>query len=149
MKTYKNILLLSLIFVSAIAEAQGQYGRGGMGRQRNTMPQTNTQEAPKPLTADEMVDQQMPTISEALGLNPFEEAVLRTTLTKYIQKSIELQILKLPAEKTQEAMQKIIQEQDEELKANLTEEQYEAFTELQKNRFKTKKKKKKKNKTKD
>ena len=60
MKTYKNILLLSLIFVSVIAEAQGQYGRGGMGRQRNTMPQTNTQEAPKPLTADEMVDQQMP-----------------------------------------------------------------------------------------
>ena len=43
-------------------------------------------------------------------------------------------------------MQKIIQEQDEELKANLTEEQYEAFTELQKNRFKPKKKKKKKTK---
>jgi len=36
---------------------------------RNTMPQTKyARSLPKPLTADEIGDQQMPTISEALGI---------------------------------------------------------------------------------
>lgn len=147
MKTYHNYLFIALL-LSGFAEAQGQFGNRGMGGgmgggQRNPIPQT-PQEPPKPLTADEMVDNQMPNISEALSLNPFEEAVLRTTLVKYIQKSIELQILQLPPEKMKEAMEKLVKEQEEELKTNLTEEQYEAFMQLQKDRFKPKKKKKKK-----
>lgn len=144
MKTYHYYIFIAMLLFSGFAEAQGQFGNRGMGAQRNPIPESNTQEPPKPLTADEMVDNQMPNISEAMGLNPFEEAVLRTTLIKYVQKSIELQILKLPPEKTKEAMEKIIKEQEEELKTNLTEEQYETFMQLQKDRFKPKKKKKKK-----
>lgn len=147
MKTLHSYLFTFILLFMAYAEAQAQFGGGGLGgRQRNPIPQTTTQEPPKPLTADEMVDNQMPKISEALGLNPFEVAVLRTTLVKYVQKSIELQILNLPADKTREAMEKIIKEQEEELKANLTEEQYQAFMDLQKDGFKSKKKKKDKKK---
>ncbi len=146
MKKYQNFLVVLSLLISGYAQAQGQFGRGGMGMQRNQMPETNTQEPPKPLTAEEIVDQEMPKITETLNLNPFEEAILRTTLTKYIQKRIELSILKLPAEKTREAMEKIVKEQDEELKLNLPAEKYEAFTQLQKDGFKPQKKKKKKSK---
>tara|TARA_R110000868_G_scaffold4211_13_gene26707 strand:+ start:114012 stop:114479 length:468 start_codon:yes stop_codon:yes gene_type:complete len=155
MKTYSKFLLALIMPLLATIEMQAQYGngygRGGYGgRQRNNIPQTQTpQEEPKALTAEEIVEQEMPNITEVLGLNPFEEAIVKTTLTKSVQKRIELQILKLSPEKTKEAMENIVKEQDEELKSNLPEEKYEAFVQLQKDRFKVKKKKKKKKKTKD
>tara|TARA_R110000868_G_scaffold181681_1_gene422617 strand:- start:561 stop:1013 length:453 start_codon:yes stop_codon:yes gene_type:complete len=149
MKTYVKYLVAILITISALTEIRAQYGSGyGYGgRQRSAIPQAQTpQEQPKALTAEEIVDNEMPNITEVVSLNPFEEAIVRTTLTKYVQKRIELQILNLDPEKTREALDKITEEQDEELKSSLPDEKYEAFMQLQKDRFKTKKKKKKKNK---
>ena len=96
------------------------------------------------------MDQERPGITEKLGLNPFEEAVLSTTLKKYLQERIELQILDLPPDKMRESYEKITLKQDEELMAGLPADKYEAFVELQKNGFKKvkEKKKKKKNKSK-
>lgn len=130
------------------------YGRGGYGRQRSTIPQaTETPKKEEPKTASELVDDEMPSIAEALQLNDFEVAVLSSVLKKYVQERIELSILKLPPEKTREAMEKITERQDEELKAGLPLEKYEAFVELQKNGVaktikKNKKKKKKRKKDK-
>ncbi|QWX85448.1 hypothetical protein H0I23_07360 [Cellulophaga sp. HaHaR_3_176] len=160
MKISKKHLIAVIIFISVFTEIQAQYGNGygngygnsgGYGgRQRSSIPQAESApEKPEPLTAEQIVDSEMPNITEALGLNPFEEAIVRTTLTKSIQKRIELQILKLTPEKTREAIEKIGKEQDEELKSALPEDKYEAFVELQKNRFKEKKKKNKKKKKKD
>jgi hypothetical protein len=151
MKIYSKFLIAILIVFGTFTEVQAQYGYGsgygnsGYGRQRNTIPQATSQpEEPEPLTAEQIVDLEMPNITEAVGLNPFEEAIVRTSLIKTVQKRIELQILKLEPEKTREAIEKIQKEQDEELKTSLPEDKYEAFKQLQKDRFKTKKKKKKK-----
>ena len=151
MKTKVKYIVVLVVIFSAFTDIQAQYGNGygnGYGgRQRNTMPQTpSPQEEPKALTAEQIVDNEMPNITEVVGLNPFEEAIVRTILTKYVQKRIELQILKLDPEKTRAAMENIVKDQEEELKASLPEEKYEAFAQLQKDRFKSKKKKKKKNK---
>lgn len=149
MKTQANYILTFLIIFLAITDIQAQYGNGygnGYGgRQRNTMPQTpSPQEEPKALTAEQIVDNEMPNITEVVGLNPFEEAIVRTILTKYVQKRIELQILKLDPEQARAAMEKMVKDQEDELKSSLPEEKYEAFAQLQKDRFKSKKKKKKK-----
>ncbi len=130
------------------------YGRGGYGygRQRSLMPQgadTTNEEAPKPKTAEEIVDAEMPTISETLELNEFESAVMSSVLKKYVQKRIEMHILELPPEKMREGFEKITADQDEELKAGLPLEKYEAFVEMQKKGIqKSKKEKKKENKRK-
>ena len=89
-------------------------------------------EEPKPKTAAEIVDGEMPAIAETLGLDEFEKAVLSTTLKKYVQERIELQILELPKDKMREAYEKITVRQDEELKAGLPLEKYEAFVQMQK-----------------
>ncbi|MBU2996119.1 hypothetical protein KO500_06725 [Cellulophaga baltica] len=156
MKTYSKLLIAILIMFGTYTELQAQYGYGngygnrGYGSQRNSIPQATSQpEEPDPLTADQIVDLEMPNITESLGLNPFEEAIVRTSLIKSVQARIELQILKLEPEKTREAIEKIQKEQDEELKTSLPEEKYDAFKKLQKDRFKTKKKKKKKDKKED
>ncbi|ADV50690.1 hypothetical protein Celal_3425 [Cellulophaga algicola DSM 14237] len=154
MKIYLKSLIAILILVLSSVEINAQYGNGrsgnGYGRQRNSIPQAQTpQEEPKALTAEQIVDNEMPNITESVGLNPFEEAIVRTILTKSVQKRIELQILKLAPDKTREAMEKIVKEQEEELKEGLPEDKYEAFEKLQKERFKSKKKKKKKRKNKD
>lgn len=150
MKTKANIIIAILTIISVFTEVKAQYGNGygsngTGGRQRNNMPQTpSPQEEPKALTAEQIVDNEMPNITEVVGLNPFEEAIVRTILTKYVQKHIELQILKLSPDKTREAMETIVKDQEEELKASLPEDKYEIFEQLQKDRFKSKKKKKKK-----
>ena len=157
MKIFLNSLIAILALIVSSVEVNAQYGNGygngsgnGYGRQRNSIPQAQTpQEEPKALTAEEIVDNEMPNITESVGLNPFEEAIVRSILTKSVQKRIELQILKLAPEKTREAMEKIVKEQEEELRAGLPEDKYEAFEKLQKDRFKTKNKKKKKKKNKD
>lgn len=152
MKRIRILILSALLalFASETLTAQFGYGNpyGRYGRQRSIVPQAGGQPTQKqdPLTAEEIVDGQMPSITEALSLNPFEEAVVRTTLVKSVQQSIELQILELDQDKMKEAVEKIRERQEEELKAGLPEDKYNAFLELQENRFKTKKKKKKKKK---
>jgi hypothetical protein len=88
----------------------------------------------------------MPKITEAIDLNDFEQAVVNSILTKYVQQRIELQLLKLEPDKMREGLEKIQQDQEAELKAGLPEDKYLAFVELAKNKFQVKKKKKKKRK---
>jgi hypothetical protein len=158
--SFARILLLAVLLLIG-SESFAQFGRGqqgfggrgayGYGRQRSTIPQA--QEAPKkeePQTAEQIVDGTMPSITEALQLNEFETAVLSSVLKKYVQERIEAQILKLPPEKMKEVYESITERQDEELRAGLPAEKYEAFVELQKNgvakTIKNNKKKKKKRK---
>nr|WP_299381886.1 hypothetical protein [Allomuricauda sp.] len=157
-KTQTIYFLATLLCLFCVNDLVAQYGYGSpygygygnrFGRQRNAIPQA--QEAPKkaePLTAEEIVDLQMPNITEELGLDAFEQAVVRTTLVKSVQQRIEIQILELEPEKMKEEVEKIRIRQDEEMKAGLPEDKYLAYLELQKNKFKTKKKKKKKKKEK-
>ena len=151
MKTKKIFFYATLTFVLSVSTVEAQYGYGngynngsGRGRVRNQMPQTQSNEKPKPLTAEEIVELQMPKITEAIELNSFEQAVLSTTLTKYIKKYMELQILKLEGDKMRESIEKLQKEQSEELKAALPKEKYDAYVALEKEGFKKAKKKKKK-----
>ncbi|SHJ68590.1 hypothetical protein [Pseudozobellia thermophila] len=162
MNNYINYTLLFFAMVLGGAELQAQYGYGygsgygyGYGRQRNAIPQVEqTPKEPEPKTAEQIVDAEMPKISETLELNEFESAVLSSILKKYVQKRIEMQILELSPEQMREGMEKITKAQDEELKAGLPLEKYEAFVEMQKKgiqkaqkeKKKEKKRKKKKNK---
>ncbi|MCL6266114.1 hypothetical protein [Flagellimonas myxillae] len=159
-KTRTIYLLAGLLCLFCVNDLVAQYGYGSpygygygnrygnrYGRQRSTIPQAS--QPPKkadPLTADEIVDLEMPKITEELGLDPFEQAVVRTILAKSIQQRIEIQILELEPEKMKEEVEKIRERQDAELKAGLPEEKYLAYLELQKNKFKVKKKKEKKEK---
>ena len=146
MKKLIQFFLLASFFL--LAEGiQAQFGYGNrFGRQRSAIPQgpTAAQQEPEPQTAEELVDEQMTKITEALELDPFEQAVVRSTLVKYVQKRIELQILKLEPKKMQEEYQKLQKLQDEEMKSGLPEEKYNAYIDLFKNPSKAKRKKKKK-----
>ncbi|MGB5820031.1 MAG: hypothetical protein WBG90_11155 [Saonia sp.] len=145
---YAAVLAL-VIFGSSMLNAQFRNGNR-FGRQQNTIPQTQqAPEKPDPLTAEEIVELEMPKITEHLELNEFEQAVVSSILTKSVKERIQLQILGLEPEKMREAYEKTQKRQDEELKAGLPEDKYIAFKEFQENRFKTKKKKKKKKKSKD
>ncbi|WP_209403051.1 hypothetical protein [Pseudozobellia sp. WGM2] len=169
MKNYINYTFLFFALLLTGAELQAQYGyRGGgygyggggygYGRQRNAIPQVEqTPKEPEPKTAEQIVDGEMPKISETLELNEFESAVLSSILKKYVQKRIEMQILELTPEQMREGMEKITKAQDEELMAGLPLEKYEAFVEMQKKgiqksqkeKKKERKRKNKKKKTKD
>jgi hypothetical protein len=130
--------------------AQYGYGYGNpyaYGRQRSIVPQgPEPEKEAKPKTAAEIVETEMPKITEVLELNEFEEAVVASILTKYVQQSIELQILSLEPDKMREGMEKIRINQKAELKAGLPEDKYNALVDLQENGFKKTKKKKKKGK---
>lgn len=150
MKKIQTTILLTLALGTfSVSDLMAQYGYGyPYGRRQSTLPQV--QQTPKkeePPTAEEIVDGQMPSITEALGLNPFEEAVVRTTLLQSVQQRIELDILGLEPLKMQEEIEKIRKRQDEEIKLGLPEDKYNAYLELQENKFKSKKKKKKKKKS--
>ncbi|WP_405415612.1 hypothetical protein [Maribacter sp. Asnod1-A12] len=158
---YSNLKVIALLLILlGSSEIYAQYGYGnsrygsqsgyGYGRQGSSIPSAQTPaEAPKPKTAEELVDDEMPRITEALALNEFEQAVLSSVLKKYVQERIEAQILKLPPEKMAEVYENITKRQDEELKAGLPLEKYEAFVALQKDGVsKTIKKNKKKEKRK-
>ncbi len=153
METKKIFFYALLIFMASILTVEAQYGYGngyGRGGVRNQMPQTQSNEKPDPLTAEEIVELQMPKILKVIDLNDFEKAVVSTTLTKYIKKYIELQILKLEGNKMKESIEKLQKEQSQELKAALPKEKYDAYVALEKNGFKeTKKRKKKKPKNKE
>ena len=171
MKTNIKYLIAFFIVLLGGAEMQAQYGSGGggygyggygngggrgLGRGYNSsIPRMdNPVDPPKPKTADEIVDEEMPKIASTLDLNAFQTAVLSSVLKKYVQERIELQILKLPADKMQEAFEKITIRQDEELKSGLPLEKYEGFVQMQKDgvakmqkeQKKAEKKKNKKNK---
>ncbi len=140
-----SFLVLLLGSTSLSAQTMGNQ----FGRQRNIVPTGPTQQREvKPKTAEEIVAEEMPKIIEALSLNDFEQAVVSSILTKYVQQRIELQLLKLEPEKMREGMEKIQKDQEAELKAGLPEDKYDAFLELAKNNFQVKKSKKKKKKKK-
>ncbi len=151
MKMLLRTIFFVLIFLLA-ETVSAQIGRNGnpFGRQRTAIPQAQTpQKEPEPKTAEELVEEQMPQITETLELDAFEQAVVRSTFTKYVQKRMELQILQLEPQKMKEEFQKLQQQQDEEMKAGLPEEKYQTYLDLMKNPSKAKKakrKKKKKNK---
>ncbi|MGJ8736779.1 hypothetical protein D9V96_019780 [Zobellia laminariae] len=128
----------------------GGYGNSGYGRQRSAIPQVQeTPKEPEAKTAAQIVDGEMPGIAEALELNEFESAVMSSVLKKYLQKRIEMQILQLTPEQMREGMEKITKSQDEELKAGLPIEKYDAFVAMQKKGLqKTKKEKKREKKRK-
>ena len=159
MKINKTYLVALFTLLLTGVELQAQYGYGGggygyggrgagYGGGRSSVPQVQQpQREPENLTAEEIVDNEMPAIAGALELNEFETAVLSSVLKKYVQERIEMQILKLTPDKMREKMEEITERQEEELKAGLPMEKYEAFVELQKNGVaKTNKKKKKKEK---
>ncbi len=147
MEIKKRYVLALFVILLVGADLQAQYGYGyggggygyggggyGYGRRRSAIPRhESTPKPPKPKTAEEIVDGEMPGIAEALELNEFETAVLSSILKKYVQERIEMQILKLSPDKMREGFAKITERQDEELKAGLPLEKYEAFVELQKN----------------
>ncbi len=154
MKT--NIKILLGLFVLMIsAEAMAQYGYGGYGygrrdmygRRMSVVPRTMTEmnKEPENLTAEQIVEQQMPAFKEALGLTVFEEAILSTVLTKYVQQRIELQILKLDPQKMKEQYQIIQENQEKELQQSLPPEKFEAYMELQEENFRNLYKKAKEN----
>lgn len=143
------LLLLFLMLCAPMAEAQYGYGNGSYGRRRSAVPRADEPvKKAEPLTAEQIVQNEMPQLTESLELNDFEQAVVSTILTKYIQQHIELQLLKLDADQTREGLEKIRTNQDAELKAGLPEEKYNAFVELQKTGFKKSKKQRKKKKDK-
>lgn len=142
------LMLLSAVFT---AEAQyGYYGNGGYyGQRRSAIPQAETPEKkPEPKTAEEIVAGEMPGIIEAAELNDFEAAVVRSSLTNYVQQRIELEILKLSPEDTREALEKINLAHRQELEAGLPPEKYQAMVQLQENGYNTKKLEKEKRKKK-
>ncbi|WP_297702560.1 hypothetical protein [uncultured Eudoraea sp.] len=152
---FTYIVLAFLFLVVVIPEVNAQYGYNN--RTNNRYSSTRSQiprvgqydREPENLTAEEIVERIMPKITEAIELNDFEQAVVTSILTKYVQQSIELQILELPANKTKEAGEKIRENQKEELKAGLPEDKFNQLMEFQKEGYnKMKKKKKKKNKNK-
>ena len=171
MKTNIKYFIALFTILLMGSELQAQYGYGqrgygyggggyGYGRQRSAIPQAQeTQKEPEPKTAEQLVDGEMPAIAEALELDAFETAIMSSVLKKYVQERIEARILELPPEKMREVYEKITERQDEELRAGLPLEKYEAFVKMQKEgvaktlknqkKEENKKKKKKKKKTKD
>ena len=150
----KHIGLVFLFLLLGIPAVNAQYGyNNGYSRNRGSgIPRIpDPERKPENLTAEEIVGKEMPKITEAIELNPFEEAVISSILTKYVQQTIELQLLKLPADKTREALDKIRENQKEELQAGLPEDKFNQLAELQRqgySKMKKKKKKKKKDNTK-
>ena len=152
MKTTKKNLLVIIVTLLSLSWAQAQYGNGygRQGQRRNRIPQAQTpQKEQEPLTPEQMVDNEMPKIIERIQLNDFEAAIMRSTLLKFLKARNEIFLSNLPQRETQEAIAKLFEKQDEELKAGLPQDKYEAFVELKNNGFKKKKKKKKRKKKKN
>ena len=148
MKAKSTFLFLAFIIVLG-KELNAQFmNQNRFGRQRSAIPQgpTAADQEPEKLTAEQYVDQEMPKFIETMSLDPFEEAVVRSILVKSVQKRMELQILKLNAQKMQEEFQKTIKAQDAELKASLPAEKFQIYMEMRENPTKAKRKQKKKKK---
>lgn len=140
-----------ILFGLSSVEAQYRNGYPYSGRPNSIIPEANDPKPEaKPLTAEEIVEKRMPNISEAANLNDFEQAVVSSVLNKYVQQAIELKILGLDPNTTNEKLEEIKKNQDAELKAGLPEEKYTIVSDLLQNGInkvkKKQKKKKKKNK---
>lgn len=125
--------------------AHSQYGYG-MNRYygRNAIPQADAPDKkPEPLTAEEIVENEMPNIIEAVGLNDFEAAVVSSILTKYVKQRIELRILELEPEQSRAAYEKIDRAEREELMQGLPPDKFEAMEALKESGYDAKKLKKK------
>jgi isopropylmalate/homocitrate/citramalate synthase len=146
MKTNISFYILCSFVFLAFGSVHAQYGYGNAGRQSPVIRTPNEPAEVEPLTADEIVAREMPKIIDAIELNDFEQAVVSSVLTKYVQQSIELQLLELSPEKTKEGIEKIRENQQAELKAGLPEDKFKALQDLQKEGHKFKKGKKKKKK---
>ena len=145
-KLYSLLILLALL---GFSELHAQVNRSMYGRQRSGIPRTPVErQEPKPQTAEEIVAEEMPKITETLNLNEFEQAVVSSILTRYVEQRIQLRLLELSPEKMREGLEKISKNQQAELKAGLPEEKFLALEEYQKNGYKFKKKKRKKKKSK-
>lgn len=147
----KTKLPFLLFFIAAFlcVELNAQFmNQNRFGRGRSAIPQgpTAAEQEPEKLTAEEYVDQEMPKFKETMGLDPFEEAVVRSVLVKSVQKRMELQILQLEPKKMREEYEKTIKEQDAELEASLPPEKYQIYLEMRENPSKAKRKQKKKKK---
>ncbi|MEM1336565.1 MAG: hypothetical protein AAF717_18730 [Bacteroidota bacterium] len=149
MKSITTFSLITLLLLFG-GYLNAQVGVGNrFGRQRTAIPQAPTPPPePENLTAEEVVEKEMPEIKKLMELDPFEEAVVRSVLEKYVQKRMELQILQLEPNKMKEEYLKIQEMQDAELKASLPEEKFQTYLELRENRSKVKRKQKKKKKNK-
>jgi tRNA A37 N6-isopentenylltransferase MiaA len=112
--------------------------------QRSSLPRGPGPEVQKedPKTAEELVEEQMPKITEALELNDFEQAVVSSILTKYVQQRIELQILELPEDKAREAYEKIADDQKAELEQGLPPDKFNGLMDIMENGYNSKKVKK-------
>jgi hypothetical protein len=142
--------LIFFLGVSTALEAQVNPRYQSMGRGTMASQAQIPQEKEQPKTAEELVEAEMPKINEVVEFSDFEQAILRSILTKYVQQRIEVQILNLGPEKTREAYEIIHRNQEEELKASLPEEKYNALKSYFENggkKPKDKKRKKKKNKS--
>ncbi|MGB5238758.1 MAG: hypothetical protein WBN59_14105, partial [Flavobacteriaceae bacterium] len=124
-------ILAFLLLWMVPAEAQYRNGNPYGGRPNSIIPQSNDEKPePKALTAEEIVDGEMPKITETAQLNDFEQAVVSSILTKYVQQSIELRILDLEPQKAREKMDQIKKNQNEELKAGLPEDKYQLIIDI-------------------
>ena len=146
------LLLLGCFFVHAQYGNNGRYGNNNRyGRQRSNIPQA--QAAPKevkPKTAAEIVESQMPLIKEHIELSVFEDAVVSSVLTRYIQEKMNVLIMELGPEKNKEQFKKINEQQNQELKNGLPEDKYKSLAEfIEKGEKKFLKERKKKNKKKN
>ncbi len=139
-----SLFVLTCFLISSDLHSQF-INNNRFGRQRSAIPQTQTPPPePEKLTAEQRVDQEMPKLIEVMGLDPFEQAIVRSVLVKSVQKRMELQILDLEQKKMMEEYGKIVKEQDEELKAGLPEEKFQIYMDMRENPSKTKRKQKKK-----
>ena len=127
----------------------GRYGRGATGIPRPSIPD----EEVAPPTAEEIVEQQLLVIKESVDLDPFETAIVQSTLLEFTKKRIELQILKPSPEELQEAARKIAEDEENRLRQNLSPEKFQEILDLKnpkarkKDKDEKKKKKKKKKRT--
>ena len=156
MKYNLNLVLFCLIAILSSTAIEAQYRQGNRmgypynGRPNSIIPRANDEKPEaKPLTAEEIVKEELPKIVEAANLNAFEEAVVGSILTKYLKQTIELRLLELEPRDTKEKLEKIREAQNAELKAGLPEEKYDLVMEIQEkgaNKVKSQQKKKKKKK---
>ena len=141
-----SILFIAIFFTVGLSAQFMNQNR--FGRQRSAIPQgpTAAQQEPENLTAEQYVEKEMPRFIETMGLDPFEEAVVRSILVTSVQKRMELQILNLEPKKMREEYEKTIKAQDEEMKASLPPEKYQIYLDMRENPTKAKRKQKKKKK---
>ena len=137
-----KIVLALLLVLGSQESVQGQFGMGGfggygynpysgMGRMRSSVPRTNVAAEPDaPLTAEEITELEMVKVKEALAIDPFEEAILRSILLEFTKKRIELQILKVDPKTLTESFRKLNDLENERLKTELSFATYEKLIEL-------------------